>query len=285
MKFPFLFLTLSCLTTLADHAPDPSGCSMEFNSFDIDTQSPKNTPYCKLVLDGTYGEEMVIISNSIPKKKLSGFSVMDSTGKIYQLDSIQIYPSVEIPKKQPRRFLFHFICLEWPSEQAEWLHFRGTIPIICARVSYLNPVEVDLLQPGKIEIPLLGDDIPVGDIADPSLLVKLSLSVKKQRDEGENDIRWIFSLKYPSSFRFRGLMLEDMQGRPAPIKAHMSSGILSGGGGTAATEYYTLPRSCEKIRIWASYVDPHNFETRKIPLDIKVGMGGIIPQEKTVSIK
>lgn len=115
-------------------------------------------------------------------------------------------------------FHLRFSLSEWPAEHAEWLRIRGNVSVVCIKASSLDPVEVDLIHPGETEIPVVGNDIPQSDIADPARTETLILFVEKWEGKEEEGFQWKFSLGHRDSFRYCGMELEDMQGRPIPFK-------------------------------------------------------------------
>lgn len=87
---------------------------------------------------------------------------------------------------------------------------------------------------------------------------------------------------YPTDFRYRDLKLEDMQGRavPAGMPPSLCGFSASGGGGTSTYEYLVLPRSREKMKVRILYLDPRNFETRHVSVDVSLGIGGSLNKGK-----
>ncbi len=129
----------------------------------------------------------------------------------------------------------------------------------------------------------MGNDIPQSDIADPARTETLILFVEKWEGKEEEGFQWKFSLGHRDSFRYCGMELEDMQGRPIPFK-RFSGGLCSGGGGTTRSEYFTLTRPYEQLKVRILHADPRYIEIRKVPVDISVGMGGPLTRKKSLRL-
>ena len=277
MKTLLLFLSLSCLGAAADKAPPPPHCHLEFDSFSLGVNSTTKEPYCILSLNGRPLEHLSVVS--ISKERPSDLSVTDSTGKTYALNQVLIEPTGEKEWNREKEFHLRFFLSEWPSEHAEWLRIRGNVSVVCIKASSLDPMEVDLLHPGEAEIPVVGNDIPQDDVVDPAQTEFLTLSVDKSKIRKEGDYQWKFSLGHRDSFPYCGMELEDMQGRPIPFK-HFTGGMCSGGGGTTCSEFFILTRPYERLKVRILYADPRNIEIRQVPVDISVGMGGLLNKGK-----
>lgn len=280
MNARWLFPLLLWLPVPAPGFPAPLPSHMEFSSFEIGTNPDNHHPYCLLFLNGTYRENISIVQDAGHKDTPSGFSVTDSTGKTYRPEAMAVYPGEAPLQRGGKNFSIQISLPQWPSVQAKWLHLRGAVSVTCTHPLSLYPAEMEL-SPGKsIQIPLLGDDMPrQEDIADPSRLEHLSLSMRKQKEENKNAYTWQFSIAYSDDFLFYGLEFEDMQGRPIPILKYSPGILCSGGGGTVVSESYTLPRSCKNLQVRVLYLDPRHFETRLLHVDMKIGMGGILPPD------
>ena len=284
MKFLLLLLPLSCMAAPADNAPLLQDSRTGFASFRTGTDHTEKKKYCMITLDGTYRGKASIVPAA--GKQFPGLSITDSTGKTYTPDNVLIAMKAEKGPNQEKEFIIQFSFSEWPPKDAEWLRIRGEVPATCTEYSSTDPAEVDLLHPEEIKIPLppnsgRQDD----DIADPARMQFLTLSMKKLKDGdgGRNgtDV-WEFLLAYPTDFRYRDLHLEDMQGRAVPAGMPPSRYGFSarGGGGTSTYEYLVLPRSREKMKVRILYLDPRKFETRHIPVDVSLGMGGPLNEGK-----
>lgn len=284
MKYLLLFLPLSCVAASADNTPLLQGSRTGFASFLTGTDHTEKKKYCIVTLDGTYRGKASIIPAS--GKPFSDLSITDSTGKTYTPDNVLISMKAEKGLNQEKEFIIQFSFSEWPPEDAEWLRIRGDVPVTCTEYSSTDPAEVDLLHPEEVKIPLppnngRQDD----DIADPARMQFLTLSMKKLKDGdgGRNgtDV-WEFLLAYPTDFRYRDLKLEDMQGRavPAGMPPSLCGFSASGGGGTSTYEYLVLPRSREKMKVRILYLDPRNFETRHVSVDVSLGIGGSLNKGK-----
>ena len=208
MKSLLLFLSLSCLGAAADKAPPPPLCPLEFDSFSLGVNGTTKEPYCILSLNGRPLEHLSVVS--ISKERPFDLSVTDSTGKTSALNHVLIEPAWEKEWNREEEFHLRFSLSEWPSEHAEWLRIRGNVSVVCIKASSLDPVEVDLIHPGETEIPVVGNDIPQSDIADPARTETLILFVEKWEGKEEEGFQWKFSLGHRDSFRYCGMELEDM---------------------------------------------------------------------------
>ncbi|WP_295875512.1 hypothetical protein [uncultured Akkermansia sp.] len=282
MKSLLLFLSLSCLGAAADKAPPPPLCHLEFNSFSLGVNGTTKEPYCILSLKGRPLEHLSVVS--ISKERPFDLSVTDSTGKTYALNHVLIEPAWEKEWNREKEFHLRFSLSEWPAEHAEWLRIRGNVSVVCIKASSLDPVEVDLIHPGETEIPVVGNDIPQSDIADPARTETLILFVEKWEGKEEEGFQWKFSLGHRDSFPYCGMELEDMQGRPIPFK-RFTGGMCSGGGGTTCSEFFILTRPYERLKVRILHADPRNIEIRQVPVDISVGMGGPLNKEKVPAAK
>ena len=215
MKYLLLFLPLSCVAASADNTPLLQGSRTEFASFLTGTDHTEKKKYCMVTLDGTYRGKASIIPAS--GKPFPGLSITDSTGKTYTPDNILISMKAEKGLNQDKEFIIQFSFSEWPPEDAEWLRIRGDVPVTCTEYSSTDPAEVDLLHPEEVKIPLPQNSALQDDVADPSRMSFLTLSVKKRKDvDGGRDGTdvWEFLLAYPTDFRYRDLKLEE---EPPPM--------------------------------------------------------------------
>lgn len=285
MKYLLLFLPLSCVAAPADNVPLLQGSRTEFASFLTGTDHREKKKYCRLTLNVAYRGKASIIPAS--GKPFPGLSITDSTGKTYTPDNILISMKAEKGLNQEKEFIIQFSFSEWPPEDAEWLRIRGDVPVTCTEYSSTEPAEVDLLHPEEIKIPLPPNSARQDDdIADPARMQFLTLSMKKLKDEDSGrdgtDV-WEFLLAYPTDFQYEDLKLEDLQGRSVPVgmPPSLCGFSASGGGGTSTYKYLVLPRSREKMKVRLLYLDPRNFETRHVPVDVSLGMGGPLNKGKT----
>ncbi|MHA3690855.1 hypothetical protein [Akkermansia sp. AKK6] len=255
---------------------------MELVSFYLGSNPGSPPLWFSFELHGTSPGKEDTVPTYVSKKDLHDFSLTDSTGKIYQLDTVKIVPGREKLPEQKCSFSIIFNCSECPSATAEWLHLQGSLPIASAKPSSLVPVEIDLIQMRKVKIPF-----PPHEEGRPELSPRqnISLSVEKMEDKDADTHTWTFTAAYLGNFRYQGMELEDMEGQSIPVKKYTPGFSFDGDELTSTSEKFTLPRSCKKIRVRVLYVDQSNIQTKQIHLNMNVGIEKAILQTAAASVK
>lgn len=168
----------------------------------------------------------------------------------------------------------------FPSPGAEWIRMRGTFQVPMVRMKHGPVYELPFVEGAAREVPLPGmeeagrngngDDVATADASD---ICKLWLEKVRRNDKGETEFN--LGLDWGGhTFEFEGFELVDE--KDAPLAAAVSGNRFFS---RSWFQSFKIAKAGEMKKLRLRLLYPSDAELVPVPVDVKAGLSGPIPQE------
>ena len=210
-------------------------------------------------------------------------SVTDSTGRVLKPAVCRLWSRGQDEKQGISSGCIDGIIPEWASPGAEWVHVKGEIRVPVVRVKESPVYELPLAKGAELHLPVPGAGVILddGDVAGAGDGPTCTLSLKRLERRGNSEVEVTLRLVVEGvPFDLADFELVDRQGKALNTDFKGSS---RGGNEWDKTMIIRSAAGMKQLQVRLKY--KAGGQLVKVPVDVRLGLGGPIPQKKKAARK